>query len=266
MGRLEQKIALVTGASKGIGKAIADLFAKEGAVVIYSDIHETPEEGHSLPPSNFVDYVRLDVAESSNWDSASKHIAEKYGRLDILVNNAGITGFQESRGPHDPENLDIDSWRKVHSINSDGVALGCSAAIKLMKQSAAASIINLSSRSGIVGIPNAAAYASSKASVRNHTKTVALYCAEQGYPIRCNSIHPGAILTPMWESMLSSGDDRDATIAKITADIPLGRMGEASDVAYAALYLASDESKYLTGIELHVDGGMLAGIAKHGNE
>ena len=128
-----------------------------------------------------------------------------------------------------------------------------------MKSSKAGSIVNISSRSGLVGIPAASAYAASKAAVRNHTKSVALYCAEQQYPIRCNSIHPGAILTPMWDQMLGEGDLREAGIKTIAAGIPLGRMGTPEDVAYAALYLASDEAKYVTGIELNIDGGILAG-------
>lgn len=261
MARLKDKIALITGANKGIGKAIADLFVSEGAVVISSDTSEPPECFDELTTDRQIDYRLLDVADPTAWESMEKYISKKYGHLDVLVNNAGITGFIETSGPHDPENLDLESWRKVHSINSDGVALGCKVAIKLMKESTAASIVNLSSRSGIVGIPSAAAYASSKASVRNHTKTVALYCAEKGYPIRCNSIHPGAILTPMWEVMLGTGDTSNEAMKAITSDIPLRKMGEAIDVAFAALYLASDESKYVTGIELNVDGGMLAGIA-----
>ena len=128
-----------------------------------------------------------------------------------------------------------------------------------MKTSNRASIVNISSRSGLVGIPAAVAYASSKAAVRNHTKSVALYCAEKGYPIRCHSIHPGAILTPLWDAMLGEGEPREAAIKGIAADIPLKVMGTPEDVAYAALYLASDESKYVTGIELNVDGGILAG-------
>ncbi len=153
----------------------------------------------------------------------------------------------------------MDSWQKVHSINSNGVALGCKYAIKLMKENGG-SIVNISSRSGLVGIPQAVAYASSKASVRNHTKSVALYCADMNYGIRCNSIHPGAILTPMWDEMLPKDENqKQAAIKTITQDIPLKRMGNAKDVAYTALYLASDESKYVTGIELNVDGGILAG-------
>ena len=124
------------------------------------------------------------------------------------------------------------------------------------------SIINMSSRSGIVGIPRAAAYASSKAAVRNHTKTVALYCVEEGYPIRCNSIHPAAILTPMWEPMLGNdAAQRQQAIQAIANDIPLKAMGKPIDVAYAAVYLGSDESQYITGIELNIDGGILAGSA-----
>ncbi len=124
------------------------------------------------------------------------------------------------------------------------------------------SIINISSRSGLVGIPRAVAYASSKAAIRNHTKSVALYCAEERYPIRCNSIHPAAILTPMWEPMLGKTEEqRQAALASISQDIPLKKMGEPLDVAYAAVYLASDESKYLTGVELNIDGGILAGAA-----
>lgn len=121
------------------------------------------------------------------------------------------------------------------------------------------SIVNISSRSGMVGIPGAAAYAASKAAVRNHTKSVALYCCEKGYDIRCNSIHPAAILTPMWEPMLGSGTEREGRLAQIAKDIPMRKLGTPEDVAYAALFLASDEAKYITGIELTVDGGILAG-------
>ncbi|MDF1820213.1 MAG: SDR family oxidoreductase [Alcanivoracaceae bacterium] len=263
--RLENKIALITGAARGIGEAIARLFVEEGAFVILSDINDEQGEAVASSIKKGCEYFHLDVSNQNDWQTAQEFILEKYGRLDILVNNAGITGFLETSGPHDPENLDFSSWQKVNAVNSDGVALGCKTAIKLMKPSNAASIVNLSSRSGIVGIPGAAAYAASKAAIRNHSKTVALYCAEQGYPIRCNSIHPGGILTPMWDAMLGEGEARDSAIQAISADIPLGVMGSANDVAYAALYLASDESKYVTGIELNIDGGILAGSAASPN-
>ena len=259
MLRLKDKVVLVTGAARGIGQAIAELFSEEGAIVILSDINDDLGLIVTSSIKGVSEYHHLDVSSVNDWDLISSHIKNKYGRLDVLINNAGITGFLETAGPHDPEHLDIESWHKVHQVNLDGVAFGCKTAIALMKHSNSASIVNLSSRSGIVGIPGAAAYASSKAAIRNHTKTVALYCAEKSYPIRCNSIHPGAILTPMWDAMLGEGSAREAAIKAISSDIPLNTMGEAKDVAYAALYLASDESKYVTVIELNVDGGILAG-------
>ncbi len=259
MSRLEGKIALITGAARGIGQAISELFFAEGAQVILSDIIDDIGEAAANEISTDSKYIHLDVSLEEDWERAAAFIANEYGRLDIVVNNAGITGFLEAQGPHDPENLDLASWHKVHETNLDGVALGCKYGIQLMKKSNHASIVNISSRSGIVGIPAATAYASSKAAVRNHTKSVALYCAEKSYPIRCNSIHPGAIFTPIWDTMLGEGKQREATIKEISSGIPLGVMGQPEDVAYAALYLASDESKYVTGIELNIDGGILAG-------
>jgi 3(or 17)beta-hydroxysteroid dehydrogenase len=257
MNRLENKVALVTGAAKGIGQAVAELFAQEGATVIMTDIDDALGEAVSAKIGEQATYLNHDVASESAWQKVAKYIQKTHGKLDILVNNAGITGITETEGPFDPEHFNYSSWQKVHQVNLDSVALGCRTAIKLMKKSDAASIVNMSSRSGIVGLPKAAAYASSKAAIRNHTKSVALYCAEQGYPIRCNSIHPGAVLTPIWDPML--GEDKAEGIKALAKGIPLGVMGEPIDVAYAALYLAADESKYVTGIELVVDGGILAG-------
>ncbi|MFN3163951.1 MAG: glucose 1-dehydrogenase [Pseudohongiellaceae bacterium] len=259
MSRLEGKIALVTGAAQGIGQAIAALFVSEGASVILSDINDVAGKTVAAELGERAEYLHLDVAEETAWQNAARHITDKYGHLDILVNNAGITGFLETAGPHDPENLDMASWHKVHDVNLHGTALGCKYGIQLMKSSASASIINVSSRSGMVGIPGAAAYASSKAAMRNHTKTVALYCANENYPIRCNSLHPAAIMTPLWDAMLGEGEAREKTLKAISADIPMGKMGDPMDVAYAALYLAADESSYVTGSELTIDGGILAG-------
>ena len=150
------------------------------------------------------------MREEPDWEE----VVGRMPRLDVLVNNAGITGFESGSAKHDPEHASLDDWHAVHRTNLDGVFLGCKYAIRAMRQTGSGSIINISSRSGLVGIPAASAYASSKAAVRNHTKTVALYCAEQGLNIRCNSIHPAAILTPMWEPMLGSGPDREERMAE----------------------------------------------------
>ncbi|MEN6669306.1 SDR family oxidoreductase [Psychrobacter sp. B38] len=271
--RLLNKVALVTGSAQGIGKAIAELFVREGATVLFSDIndekgrhacHDVNEKRQQWHGSKPAEYRHLDVSSECDWQKAAQYIEQQYQGLDILVNNAGITGFLETIGAHDPEHLDMASWHKVHQVNLDGVALGCKTAIALMKnrptdKNGHSSIVNISSRSGMVGIPLAAAYASSKAGVRNHSKSVALYCAQNGYDIRCNSIHPAAIFTPMWDAMLGEGSARADAIKAISKDIPLGYMGDVMDVAYAALYLASDESKYVTGTELTIDGGILAG-------
>lgn len=256
--RLTGKVVLVTGASQGIGKACAELFAKEGAFVFITDINDDLGKRAALEIGPQAQYLHLDVQKENDWDVAIGQVIKQKKLWDILINNAGITGFQEGFGLQDPENASLDSWRKVHAVNSDGVFLGCQKAIQHMKQRKG-SIVNISSRSGMVGIPGAAAYAASKAAVRNHTKSVALYCCEKGYDIRCNSLHPAAILTPMWEPMLGNGTEREERLAQIAKDIPMRKLGTAEDVAYAALFLASDEAKYITGIELTVDGGILAG-------
>lgn len=257
MQRVDNKIALITGASRGIGAATAQVLHAEGAHVILTDILDT--EGQALAAKLNGDYYHLDVSNAAEWQNLQKVVSAKFGHIDIIFNNAGMTGLDENLGPQDPENISLDAWHSVHKVNLDGVFLGCKFAIRLMKKHGGA-IVNMSSRSGIVGIPGACAYASSKAAVRNHTKSVALYCTQQGYNIRCNSVHPGAILTQIWDSMLSSKDaTRAEMITNLEKGIPIGHMGEPNDVAYAVLYLASDEAKYITGTELNIDGGILAG-------
>lgn len=261
MSRLTGKTALISGAARGIGAAIARAFAREGARVWLTDIRDA--EGAEVAQSigAAASYRRMDVRCEPDWARVVAEIRGA-GTLDILVNNAGVTGFDEDLGPQDVEHAALDGWRAVHAVNLDGVFLGCKHAIGVMKPPAAGgSIINLSSRNGLVGVGGAAAYASSKAAVRNHTKSVALYCAERGYGIRCNSIHPGAILTPMWDQLLDSQPDRAAAIADFVADVPLRRMGAPEDVAALAIYLAGDESRYVTGAEFVIDGGLTAGTA-----
>ena len=260
MPRLDGKIALVTGAARGIGAGIARAFAAEGARVWLTDTNE--EDGQALastfgPAHRF---ARLDVSEEADW-SVVDQLLDQEGRLDVLVNNAGITGFEDGPAPHDPEHASIEEWHRVHRVNLDGTFFGCRAAIRAMRRHGAGSIINISSRSGLVGIPGAAAYASSKAAIRNHSKSVALWCAQQGLKVRCNSVHPAAILTPMWEAMLGTGEDRDARMAAMVKDTPLKRFGTVEEVAALVVFLASDEAPYITGSEFDIDGGLLAGSA-----
>ncbi|WMN59882.1 SDR family oxidoreductase [Pseudoalteromonas xiamenensis] len=258
--RLKEKVALITGAARGIGLQIAKRFLEHGATVILTDKVSLPFEISELGDNAY--FMQLDVTQDTHWKQTLDWVSKQFSGLDVLVNNAGITGFEEFPEAHDPENFSIEAWEHVHATNLLGVALGCKYAIGAMKTRVSGSIVNISSRSGLVGIPAAAAYASSKAAIRNHTKSVALYCAEKGYPIRCNSVHPGAIFTPMWAQMLPTDpEELDVAKAAIAADVPLKVMGEPDDVAYACIYLASDESKYVTGIELNIDGGLLAGTS-----
>jgi NAD(P)-dependent dehydrogenase (short-subunit alcohol dehydrogenase family) len=260
MGRLQQKVALVTGAARGIGEAIATAFVREGARVFVSDIDEAA--GRATARRLGAAWLHLDVRDEAHWIRAVAEVVDACGRLEVLVNNAGITGL-EAGSAHDPEHATLDDWRAVHSTNLDGVFLGCKHSLVAMRRLVGdgrrGSIVNIASRSGAVGVAAAAAYASSKAAVRNHTRSVALYCAEQGLPVRCNAIMPAAILTPMWEPMLGRGAEREANMAAFVADTPLRRFGTATEVAALAVMLASDECLYMTGSELHVDGGLLAG-------
>lgn len=262
MKRLEGKIALVTGAARGIGEAIARAFTTAGAFVYLSDINDALGAVVADKLGSGATYRHLDVREESDWQCITSEVVDRHGRLDIVVNNAGITGFEQGMLAHDPEHASLDSWHAVHRTNLGGVFLGCKYAIQAMRRTGTGSIINISSRSGMVGVPAAAAYASSKAAVRNHTKTVALYCAEQNLTIRCNSIHPAAILTPMWEPLLGDpGPEREKRMKEFVHDTPLRRFGTPEEVAAAALLLASDEAAYMTGSELTIDGGILAGSA-----
>jgi len=217
MKRLDNKHAVITGAARGIGEGIARASTTEGARVVRTDVDT--QLGEALAKELGAEFPKLDVQLESDWDA----LAAAHPHIDILVKNAGVTGFEDGIGPHDPENASLSDWRAVHAVNTDGTFLGCRYAIRAMRAAGAGSIVNISSRSGLVGIPGAAAYAASKAAIRNHSKTVALYCAQQGLDIRCNSVHPAAILTPMWEPMLGEGAAREATMAALVKDTPMQR-------------------------------------------
>lgn len=253
--RLSGKFCIITGGARGIGKAIGQAFVNEGATVLLTDIDA--EELASAGSDLDCETRQLDVRSEADWDA----LLENCPTADVVVNNAGVTGFESGTAPQDPENVALEDWHEVHRVNLDGTFLGCRYAIRAMKAKGTGSIINISSRSGMVGIPGAAAYASSKAAIRNHSKTVALYCAQQGWNIRCNSIHPAAIMTPMWEPMLGKGEQREAAIRALVRDTPMRRFGEAEEVAAIAVLLASDEATYVTGAEMTIDGGILAGSA-----
>jgi 3(or 17)beta-hydroxysteroid dehydrogenase len=259
MQRFAGQTALVTGAARGIGAACAERFHAEGAMVWITDIRD--EEGQALAArlGERARYQRLDVRDELQWVAALDALQARDGRLDVLVANAGITGFENGAASHDPEHVSLADWRAVMAVNLDGVMLATRSAIGAMKAHGG-SIVLMASRSGMVGIPGAAAYAASKAAIRNHAKTVALYCAQQRYAIRCNAVCPAAVLTPMWEPMLGpDGPGRDAAMQAIVADVPLQRMGTPEEIAAAVAYLASAEAGYVTGTELVMDGGLLAG-------
>jgi len=258
---MTRKVALVTGSARGIGEAVARRLAADGMIVVVTDVRDALGAVLARDIGGGAEYRSLDVRAEDDWIAVVDDVLQRQGRLDVLINNAGITGFEEGIAAHDPEHASLADWRAVHATNLDGVFLGCKHGIRAMRRHGTGSIVNISSRSGMVGTPGAAAYASSKAAIRNHTKTVALYCAAQGLSIRCNAVLPAAILTPMWEPMLGNGPDREQRMQSLVHDVPLQRFGTAAEVAAAVSYLAGDDSAYTTGSEIIIDGGLLAGTA-----
>ena len=248
--RLENKVAFVSGGARGMGAAEARLFAREGAKVVIGDVLDDEGRQTEAAITEFGGeclYVHLDVTSEESWGSAVAETVNRFGKLDILVNNAGVV----SRVPL--EDLDVDEWDRVMDINSKGVFLGTKAAIPEMRRSGGGSIVNISSISGIAGQSYVSAvYNASKGAVRIFTKSTAIQYASEG--IRANSIHPGPIDTPM--TAFRQGDPQ--AVADSIGRIPLGRNGVPDDVAYGVLYLASDESSFVTGSELVIDGGFIA--------
>ena len=255
MGRVEGKIALVTGAAQGLGAATAVMLANEGAKVALSDINldgaRDVADGINRDHSDSAIAIEQDVADEKGWQRVLQQLRSDLGGLNILVNNAGIGSIGGV------EDESYENWRHVHAVDLDSVFLGCKYALPIIAESGGGSIINISSISGIIAGHNLAAYNSAKAAVRHLSKSVALHCARAGNNIRCNSVHPAFIDTPILDGM-TQGGDRESALQKLGRQIPIGRVGQPDDVAYAVLYLASDESKFVTGSEIRVDGGISA--------
>jgi NAD(P)-dependent dehydrogenase (short-subunit alcohol dehydrogenase family) len=254
MDRVKGKVAIITGGASGMGREEASLLAKEGAKVVIADINEVDgkkvaeeigrEGGKAI-------FVKHDVTSEQDWSELIKKTLAEFGKLDILVNNAGVLFAKPI------EETSLEEWRWLMSVNLDGVFLGTKYAIGAMKKSGGGSIINISSMAGIVGtIDNTAAYCASKGGVRLFTKAAAIECSKAGlnYNIRVNSVHPGIIETPLNEPLRKV----EAIMQSMVARHPMGHLGKPIDIAYAILYLASDESKFATGAELIIDGGWTA--------
>jgi 3(or 17)beta-hydroxysteroid dehydrogenase len=253
MNRLQGKVALVTGGALGLGRATASLLAREGARVVITDIrdHDGAEAVAEIEKAGGKAlFVHHDVSKEDQWISVIDGTLKNFGQLDALVNNAGIAITANV------EELSFADWRKLMSVNLDGVFLGVKHGIRAMKQSGrGGSIIHLSSVEGLVGDPDLPAYNASKGGVRLLTKSAALHCAKTGTGIRVNSIHPGYIWTPMVQA---GPGDAEARRRALVALHPCGHLGEPDDIAWGVVYLASDESKFIIGSELVIDGGYTA--------
>lgn len=260
--RLQGKIALVTGAASGIGRACAAALAREGAQVVACDVDaaglaETAAQGREMV------VLPLDVTQEDAWTSVIAEVEARFGALHVLVNNAGVcisAGLME---------MTLETWRRQNAVNLDGVFLGVRAALPLMERSGGGAIINISSVAGLKGIRGLAGYCASKGGVRLFTKAAALECAAAGKGVRVNSIHPGAIETPIWVKMQHGGslppgsntvaEEMSATRASAARATPLGFAGAPDDIAEGVVYLASDAARFVTGAELVIDGGVYAG-------
>lgn len=255
MARLDGKVALITGGASGMGAATVKRFVAEGARVVFGDVQEAL--GTALAAETGAVFVRHDVADEAAWADVMALITRDFGRLDFTLNNAGILSFKSI------EATDLESWRRVLDVNLTGVMLGCRSSIALMKENpggSGGSIANISSIGGFIGLATDAAYTASKGGVRLLSKSVAVHCARAGLNIRCNSIHPGVIDTPIHAPVVTAMEDPAAFTGFMAGMAPVGRMGTGDDIAGAAVYLASDDSSYVTGTEILVDGGLLAGV------
>ncbi len=249
MDRLKGKVAIITGAAMGLGAADARLFAAEGAKVVVTDIAD--EEGLALAEEIGCHFMHQDVRDETRWSEVIDETVERYGKLDILVNNAGMVKVGN------PENQTTDEYRLTMSVHVDSVFFGCRKAIPIMAASGGGSIVNMCSLAAIQGESYVAAYCMAKGAIDAYTRAVAVHCAQGKNGVRCNSIHPSGIDTPMvagfGEQMMKKYGEE--VLAEM-AEAPASKVGEPNDIAYAALYLASDESKFVSGTRIVVDNTM----------
>jgi NAD(P)-dependent dehydrogenase (short-subunit alcohol dehydrogenase family) len=258
-GRMAGKVALVTGGASGIGRSCALRLAEEGATVVVTDIQDdvgSEVVAEIAATGSQADYLHHDVTSETAWIDVITKVRDQYGRLDVLVNNAGI-GIASSI-----VEMSLADWHRQQAINLDGVFLGIKHAIPLMRDGGGGSIINMSSVAGLKGNPLLAAYNATKGGVRLLTKGVALECAQAGWNIRVNSVHPGVIDTPIWTKADAAALAPDANAVDIesmaAATVPMAKVGRSLDIANGVLFLASEESAYMTGTELVIDGGLSA--------
>ena len=245
-GRITGKVALVTGGASGLGEAIARRFVAEGATVVIADIDVAA--GKQLAGELGAEFVRLDVTAPDDWTSALAFVETRHDRLDILVNNAGITTMGSI------ETLELDAFRNMLDIDLVGVFLGCKLAVPLMRRTGG-SVINMSSMCGLRAQPDLAGYNAAKAAVTHLTRSVALHYASLKCNLRCNSVHPGAIHTPILDKVMAQVPDPQALLAGFVATHPIGRLGQPEEVAALILYLATDEAAFATGAAFTIDGG-----------
>jgi NAD(P)-dependent dehydrogenase (short-subunit alcohol dehydrogenase family) len=256
-GRVEGKVALVTGGANGIGLACAELMAQEGAHVVIADIDgdaAAMRADRLRAPGKAATPLGLDVTDPNAWLQAVAGIDREFGRLDVLVNNAGL-----ATGGQSIAEFSLESWRLQQAVNVEGVFLGIKHALPLMRRGGGGSIVNMSSIAGLVGSAGMACYAATKGAVRLFTKSVALECASRRDGVRVNSVHPGLIDTSLWDAIFASAGTKLAGLEQAALSaVPLGTVGTPLDVAWGVLYLASDEARYITGSELVIDGGLTA--------
>lgn len=255
-GRVDAKRILVTGGAAGLGAAFVRRLAEEGAQVIVADIRDV--DGNALAAAVGATYLHLDVKSEQDWKMALARIEQDFGGLDGLVNNAGIAS---SEGAEDIEGIALDDLHRIFAVNVDGTVLGCKHAIPLMARSGAGAIVNLSSIAALIPAAFVISYGASKATIAHLTRSVAMHCAQRGYGIRCNSVHPGQIRTEMMNTIIDRvGRDTNMGLSAaekvFLSQIPLGKFQEPVDIANAVLFLLSDEARYITGSQLVVDGGM----------